>query len=75
MYTATEQKYRKQAAGECIARSYEGSSIIGIFNFSEYEKAVHIEAEGTYTDLLTGEKVNPKAASLSAYGFYYLKRA
>ena len=59
----------------CIGRYYDGDQIIGLFNFSEYEKTVWVTgAEGTYVDLLAGEERTVSGISVPAYGFYYLKR-
>ena len=59
----------------CMGRYYDGEQILGIFNFSEYEKKAWINgAEGEYKDLLTGEKKNILGIDIPAYGFYYLKR-
>ena len=59
----------------CIGRCYEGEEILGIFNFSEYQKEVWINgAGGEYVDLLTGQKQTVLGIDIPAYGFYYLKR-
>ena len=59
----------------CIGRYYDGEQILGVFNFSEYEKKACINgAEGKYEDLLTGQKKNILGIDIPAYGFYYLKR-
>lgn len=56
----------------CIDRSFEGEEIIGIFNFSEFDKEVSLsEIEGNYTDMLTGRNICPQKIKLSAYGFCY----
>lgn len=47
--------------------------LIGIFNFSEYDKAVQIQEEdGEYTELISGQKMKLSEMVLPAYGFYYL---
>ncbi|MDE7177791.1 MAG: amylosucrase [Lachnospiraceae bacterium] len=57
----------------CIDRSFEGEEIIGIFNFSEFDKEVSLSGiEGEYKDMFTGRKMRPEKIMLSAYGFYYL---
>ncbi|MFG6382833.1 MAG: amylosucrase [Lachnospiraceae bacterium] len=59
----------------CIARYYEGEKILGIFNFSEYNKTAWInEMDGVYTDMISGEKMRAVGVNISAYGFFYLKR-
>ena len=59
----------------CIGRYYDGDQIIGLFNFSEYEKTAWVNgAEGAYVDLLSGEERTVSQITVPAYGFYYLKR-
>ncbi len=59
----------------CIGRYYEGEKILGIFNFSEYDKTAWInETDGTYTDMMSGEKMKAAGVNVPAYGFYYLKK-
>ncbi|NBH84575.1 amylosucrase [bacterium C-53] len=63
------------AALLCIGRYYDGEKIIGVFNFSEFDKTAWIhEDDGDYTDLITGKEINPVDVSVPAYGFYYLKK-
>ena len=58
-----------------MGRYYEGEKLIGLFNFSGYEKTAWIhEADGVYVDLVTGEEVRPEEVRVPAYGFYYLKK-
>ena len=59
----------------CIGRYYDKDQIIGIFNFSEYDKKVWInDAEGEYVDLLMGQEKTLLGLDIPPYGFYYLKR-
>ncbi|MCI9321083.1 MAG: amylosucrase [Lachnospiraceae bacterium] len=59
----------------CIARHYEGEKILGIFNFSEYDKTARIqETDGIYRDMISGDKMEAVNVELPAYGFLYLKR-
>ena len=59
----------------CIGRYYDGDKLIGLFNFSEYDKTAWIdEADGDYTELISGRDMKPVNASIPAYGFYYLKK-
>lgn len=59
----------------CIARYYEGEKILGIFNFSEYDKTARIqETDGIYRDMISGDKMEAVNVELPAYGFLYLKR-
>ncbi len=58
----------------CIGRYFEGDKIIGLFNFSEFDKTAWInETDGDYTDLITGEVRKAAGVNVPAYGFYYLK--
>ena len=59
----------------CIGRAYEQEEILGVFNFSEYDKEVSLSGvDGEYTNLLTGERMGTEKIPLPAYGFYYLKK-
>lgn len=56
-----------------IGRVFEEEEILGIFNFSEYDKELFLDGiEGIYKDMITGEKVSPDKITLPAYGFCYL---
>lgn len=58
-----------------IGRYFEGEKIIGLFNFSEYDKTAWIkEDDGDYVELLSGDKVKPVDVKIPPYGFCYLKR-
>ena len=58
-----------------IGRAYGDEEILGVFNFSEYDKEVSLEGvEGVYQDMITGKKVSPGKIPLPAYGFCYLVR-
>lgn len=57
----------------CIGRYFDGDKIIGIFNFSEYDKTAWINEPGEYIDMMTGEKRKASGVDVPAYGFYYLK--
>lgn len=59
----------------CIGRYYEGEKIIGIFNFTEWDKTAWInENDGDYVDMLSGNVMQAKAVNIPAYSFYYLKK-
>ena len=59
----------------CIGRYYKGEKIIGLFNFSEYDKTAWInETDGTYTDMISGRPMQASGVNIPAYGFYYLKK-
>lgn len=59
----------------CIGRYYEGEKLIGLFNFSEYDKTAWInETDGDYVELISGKEMKPAGVNIPAYGFYYLKK-
>ncbi|MDY4972303.1 MAG: alpha-amylase family protein [Erysipelotrichaceae bacterium] len=57
----------------CIGRYYDGEKILGLFNFSEYDKTAWINEDGEYEDMLTGQKRKAKGVDIPAYSFFYLK--
>ena len=58
-----------------IGRYFEGEKIIGLFNFSEFDKTVRTgEKNDRYIDLISGEKVDLAEILLPEYGFCYLKK-
>ncbi len=58
-----------------IGRYYDGDKIIGVFNFSEFDKTAWLnEDDGDYLDMISGEILNAKAVDVPAYGFVYLKK-
>ena len=59
----------------CIGRYYEGEKLIGLFNFSEYDKTAWInETDGEYMELISGRRMKAAGVNIPAYGFYYLKK-
>ncbi|MCI9051920.1 MAG: amylosucrase [Lachnospiraceae bacterium] len=59
----------------CIGRSFENEKIIGVFNFSEFDKTAWInETDGDYMELISGKEIKPMGVNIPAYGFYYLKK-
>lgn len=59
----------------CIARYFEGEKIIGLFNFSEFDKTAWInETDGDYVELISGKEMKPIGVNIPAYGFYYMKK-
>ena len=59
----------------CIGRYYDGDKIIGLFNFSEFDKTAWInEDDGDYVELISGKEMKPIGVNIPAYGFYYLKK-
>ncbi|MDE5950795.1 MAG: amylosucrase, partial [Acetatifactor sp.] len=59
----------------CIGRYYDGEKIIGLFNFSEYDKTAWInETDGDYVELISQREMRPSGVDIPAYGCYYLKK-
>ena len=59
----------------CIGRYYEGEKILGIFNFSEFDKILGIQGEDErYTDMISNQTVKASEMKIPAFGFLYLKR-
>ena len=59
----------------CIVRRYAGEKLIGLFNFSEFEKTAWIEeTDGEYRDLVTGKNVTASAVKVPGNGFFWLKK-
>lgn len=58
-----------------IGRYFEGKTLLGLFNFSEYGKTIALsEKEEPYIELFTGKTVKAGRIEVPAYGFYYLKK-
>ena len=58
-----------------IGRYYDGDKIIGIFNFSEFDKTAWInEDDGLYENMITGEKREARGVDIPAHSFIYLKK-
>ena len=58
-----------------IGRYAEGQKVIGVFNFTEWEKTVtFVYDPGEFTDMLTGETHLLRELPIPAYGFYYLEQ-
>ncbi len=58
----------------CMGREAEGEKVIGLFNFSEYDKTVTPRTiEGKYVDMISGREWQGGEIHIPAYGFYYLK--
>lgn len=59
----------------CIVREFEGEKLVGLFNFSEFDKMAWInEQDGMYTDLVTGEVMQASGVNVPGNGFYWLKK-
>ena len=58
-----------------MGRYYDGEKLIGLFNFSEYDKTAWInEEDGMYVDLISGERMEARGVNIPAFGFFYLKK-
>lgn len=58
-----------------MGRYYDREKILGVFNFSEYDKTAWInEEDGMYVDLLTRQQMPAKSVSVPAYSFYWLQK-
>ena len=58
-----------------IGRYFEGQKIIGVFNFTPWEKQVTFPYDsGAFTDMMTGDTYILQDLEIPAYGFYYLEQ-
>ena len=58
-----------------LVREQDGEKIIGLFNFSEYDKMAWInETDGDYVNLLNGETMKASGVMVPGHGFYWMKR-
>ncbi len=58
-----------------IGRYAGGHKVIGVFNFTEWEKRITLPYDqGEFTDMVTGEAHTLRGLTLPAYGFYYLEQ-
>lgn len=56
-----------------IARSNADEKLTALFNFSEYEKTVHLDDDGgEYIDLISGIKIEGPDLEMPGYGVYWL---
>ena len=59
----------------CMGRYLDGDKIIGLFNFSEYDKTVSVsETDDGYADMISGKDIKLNEVHIPAYRFYYLKK-
>ena len=59
-----------------IGRYFEGQKIIGVFNFTPWDKTVTFPHDpGEFADMLTGEPYILRDLTVPAYGFYYLEQS
>lgn len=54
-----------------VTRTYEDKTLTALFNFSENERAVVLNTELPFTDLMTGEEYGEKVVYLKPYGFLW----
>jgi len=58
-----------------IGRYFEGQKIIGVFNFTPWDKTVTFPHDlGEFSDMLTGESHALQDLPVPPYGFYYLEQ-
>ena len=55
-----------------IGRYHGGQALVALFNFSSESQYVTIREEGSFADLLTGEKVNLQSLMLPGYSFRWI---
>ncbi len=58
----------------CIVRQQAGERFFGIFNFAGCPETAWMKEEGSYTELLTGKKMELVDIVIPPYGFYWLKK-
>lgn len=69
----TLETYEQSVIG--IVREFEGEKLIGLFNFSEFDRMAWIdEQDGDYVDLLTGEVRRASGVWVPGNKFCWLKR-
>lgn len=69
----TLETYEPSVIG--IVREYNGEKLVGLFNFSEFDKMAWInEQDGDYVDLLTGKETKLIGAKVPGNGFFWMKR-
>lgn len=57
----------------CILREKEGESFFGFFNFSDKEETAWLQENGSFTNMLTGEKTELKDIVVAGHDFYWVK--
>ena len=55
-----------------IGRYHGGQALVALFNFSSESQYVTIREEGSFADLLTGEKVNIQSLMLPGFSFRWI---
>lgn len=57
-----------------MGRRAGGEEIMGLFNFSEFDREISLQNPRVFRDLISGAEVNTAELTVPAYGFLYLKR-
>lgn len=57
----------------CIMREKAGEVFFGIFNFSDREETAWMQEEGSFTDLMSGEKITLEDITIPGHDFYWIK--
>lgn len=56
-----------------LIREKDGEKLVGLFNFSEYDKVAWInEEDGIYEDLITNRQMEARGVQIPAFGCYWL---
>lgn len=62
------------AAILCVNRTFEEEKLTALFNFSGEERTAWIHEDGTYVDLISGERMEGQNVKIPAYGVLWLLR-
>lgn len=54
-----------------LMRKYEGKTLVGIFNFTDWEKEIYFPEPGEYQDLLEKKKLEKDRVKLPQFGFLW----
>ncbi len=54
-----------------LNRTYQGKTLLALFNFCEEEREFSFEGKLTYTDLMTGKRHTKQKTKLKPYGFLW----
>ena len=57
-----------------IGRYLNGETLVGLFNFSEVDRAGCLNDTAGYIDLMTGETRSIRSITVPAQGFFWLKK-
>ncbi len=74
-YADTWTVETRDTAVLCIGRYWGGEKMLGLFNFSEYDKTIYMEETGgeDYLELISGKEIKLSEVCIPPYGYYYLK--